>query len=148
MRQVPLECDISIAVIGLFLVRNLHEEWPFMAMLISCSRGTCLILNVITFCTLPLITPCPAGISRHPRAARARRAELPERAELPDGPRAGAAQPELEHPALRGGRGAAVGRILPPLHRGQRAGTPAGPGWVQIYLSNSLHFYWVVHMPR
>ena len=148
MRQVPLECDISIVVIGLFLVRNLHEEWPFMAMLISCSRGTCLILNVITFCTLPLITPCPAGISRHPRAARARRAELPERAELPDGPRAGAAQPELEHPALRGGRGAAVGRILPPLHRGQRAGTPAGPGWVQIYLSNSLHFYWVVHMPR
>ena len=131
MRQVPLECDISIAVIGLFLVRNLHEEWPFMAMLISCSRGTCLILNVITFCPLPLITPCPAGISRHPRAARARRAELPERAQLPDGPRAGAAQPELEHPALRGGRGAAVGRILPPLHRGQRAGTPAGPGWVQ-----------------
>ena len=148
MRQVPLERDINIAVNGCSGFASSSQKRPFMAMLISCSRGTCLILNVITFCTLPLITPCPAGISRHPRAARARRAELPERAELPDGPRAGAAQPELEHPALRGGRGAAVGRILPPLHRGQRAGTPAGPGWVQIYLSNSLHFYWVVHMPR
>ena len=47
MRQVPLERDINIAINGQFLVRNLHQERPFMAMLISRCRGTCLIkLNI------------------------------------------------------------------------------------------------------
>ena len=31
-----------IAINGLFLVRNLHQELPFMAMLIPRSTGTCL----------------------------------------------------------------------------------------------------------
>ena len=43
MRQVPLKCDINIAVNGQFLVCNLHQEWPFIAMLILRSKGTCLI---------------------------------------------------------------------------------------------------------
>ena len=34
MRQVPLEREINIAVDGPFLLRNLHQEWPFMAVLI------------------------------------------------------------------------------------------------------------------
>ena len=42
MRQVPLEHDINITANGQFLVRNLHQEQPFMAMMISHSRGTCL----------------------------------------------------------------------------------------------------------
>ena len=41
--EVPLELDINRAVNGLFLVRNLHQERPFMVMLISYSRGTRLI---------------------------------------------------------------------------------------------------------
>ena len=35
MRQVSLEYDINIVVNGPFLVPNLHQEWPFVAMLIS-----------------------------------------------------------------------------------------------------------------
>ena len=46
MRQVPLECVIIFAVNGPFLVRNLHQERPFMAILISRSRGTCLITEL------------------------------------------------------------------------------------------------------
>ena len=43
MRQVPLECDINIAVSGPFWVEVANPEHPFTAMLISHSRGTCLI---------------------------------------------------------------------------------------------------------
>ena len=41
MRQVTLD---YIAVNGPFLVCNFHHERPFMAMLMSHSRGTCLII--------------------------------------------------------------------------------------------------------
>ena len=43
MRQVPLECDINIAVNGPFWVEVANPKYPFAAMLISRSRGTCLI---------------------------------------------------------------------------------------------------------
>ena len=43
MRQVPLEHDINIAVNGPFWVEVANQEHPFTAMLISRSRGTCLI---------------------------------------------------------------------------------------------------------
>ena len=43
MGQVPLERDINIAVNGLFWVEVANPEHPFTAMLISCSRSTCLI---------------------------------------------------------------------------------------------------------
>ena len=43
MRQVPLECEINITINGLSLARNLDQERPIMAILISHSRGTCLI---------------------------------------------------------------------------------------------------------
>ena len=43
MRPVPLERDIHIAVKDPFLVEVANPEHPFTAMLISCSRGTCLI---------------------------------------------------------------------------------------------------------
>ena len=43
MRQVPLECDINIAVNGPFWVEVMNPEHLFMAMLISCSIGTSLI---------------------------------------------------------------------------------------------------------
>ena len=39
MRHVPVEHDINIAIIGLLLVPNLHQEQAYMAMLISCFRG-------------------------------------------------------------------------------------------------------------
>ena len=75
MRQVPLERDINIDVNGSFLVRNLHHERPFMSMLISCSRGTCLIQSIISwqknmrgkFKIEYLLTSRPAWASRcHP----------------------------------------------------------------------------------
>ena len=43
MRQVPLEHDINIAISGPFWVEVANPEHPFTAMLISCSRGSCLI---------------------------------------------------------------------------------------------------------
>ena len=43
MRQVPLERDINIAVNGCSGFATSTQKGPFMAMLISCSRGTCLI---------------------------------------------------------------------------------------------------------
>ena len=43
MRQVPLECDINIAVNGCSGFATSTQKGPFMAMLISCSRGTCFI---------------------------------------------------------------------------------------------------------
>ena len=43
MRQVPLERDINIATNGPFWVDIVNPEHPFTAMLISRSRGTCLI---------------------------------------------------------------------------------------------------------
>ena len=47
MRQVPLEYDINIAMNGPFWVEVANPENPFTAMLISRSRGTCLILKSI-----------------------------------------------------------------------------------------------------
>ena len=47
MRQVPLERDINIAVNCLFLVLNLQQERPFMAMSISRSRRTYLISTIL-----------------------------------------------------------------------------------------------------
>ena len=43
MRQVPPERDINIAINGPFWVEVANPEHPFTAMLISRSRGTCLI---------------------------------------------------------------------------------------------------------
>ena len=43
MDAVPLECDINIAVYGPFWVEVANPEHPFTAMLITRSRGTCLI---------------------------------------------------------------------------------------------------------
>ena len=43
MRQVPLERDVNIAISGPFWVEAANPEHPFTAMLISHSRGTCLI---------------------------------------------------------------------------------------------------------
>ena len=43
MRQVPLERDINIAINDPFWVEVANQEHPFTAMLISRSRGTCLI---------------------------------------------------------------------------------------------------------
>ena len=43
MRQVPVEHDINIAIYGPFWVVVANPEHPFTAMLISRSRGTCLI---------------------------------------------------------------------------------------------------------
>ena len=40
---MPLERDINIAVNGPFWVEVANQEHPFTAMLISRSRGTCLI---------------------------------------------------------------------------------------------------------
>ena len=40
MRQVPLERDINIAVNGCSGFATSTQKGPFMAMLISCSRGT------------------------------------------------------------------------------------------------------------
>ena len=70
MRQGPLERDINIAVNGQFLVRNLHQERSFMAMLISHSRGTCLIAwsNVEYVHCPPKELPRPkALVFSHPR---------------------------------------------------------------------------------
>ena len=44
MRQVPLERDINIAINGCFGFATSTQKGPFTAMLISSSRGTCLIL--------------------------------------------------------------------------------------------------------
>ena len=44
IRQVPLERDINIALNGPFWVEVANPEHPFMAMLISRSRGTYNIL--------------------------------------------------------------------------------------------------------
>ena len=46
MRQVPLESDGNIAVNGLFLVCNLHQERAIYSNVLSGSRGTCLIFYV------------------------------------------------------------------------------------------------------
>ena len=46
MRYVPLEHDINIAVNDPFRVEVANPEHPFTAMLISHSRGTCLIHRV------------------------------------------------------------------------------------------------------
>ena len=43
MRQVPLECNINIAPNGCSRLATSTQKGPFTAMLISCSRGTCLI---------------------------------------------------------------------------------------------------------
>ena len=43
MRQVPLERDINIAVNGCSGFATSNQKGPFMAMLISGSRGYCLI---------------------------------------------------------------------------------------------------------
>ena len=43
MRQVPLERDINIAVNGCSGIATSTQKGPFTAMLISRSRGTCLI---------------------------------------------------------------------------------------------------------
>ena len=43
MRQVPLERDINIAVNGCSGFSTSTQKGPFMAMLISRSRGTCLV---------------------------------------------------------------------------------------------------------
>ena len=45
MRQVPLERDINIAVNGPLWMEVANPEHPFTAMLISLSRGTCLIVE-------------------------------------------------------------------------------------------------------
>ena len=47
MRQVPLECDINIAVNGPSWVEAANPKHPFTAMWISHSRGTCLIEPVV-----------------------------------------------------------------------------------------------------
>ena len=47
MRQVPLEGDINIAVNGYSGFATSTQKGPFMAMLISHSRGTYLIANFI-----------------------------------------------------------------------------------------------------
>ena len=47
MRQVPLERDINIAVNGPFWVEVATPEHPFTAMLISRSRGPCLIARYL-----------------------------------------------------------------------------------------------------
>ena len=54
MRHVPLERDINIAINGPFWVEVANPEHPFTAMLISRSRGTCLI-NV-SYCAQVLET--------------------------------------------------------------------------------------------
>ena len=46
MKQVPLECDINIAVNGCSGFATSSQKGPFMAMLISHSRGTCLIIEL------------------------------------------------------------------------------------------------------
>ena len=43
MRQVPPQRDINIGINGPFWVEVMNPEHPFTAMLISRSRGTCLI---------------------------------------------------------------------------------------------------------
>ena len=43
MRRVPLECDINIAANGPFWLEVTNPEHPFTAMLISHSRGTCIL---------------------------------------------------------------------------------------------------------
>ena len=43
MRQVPLELDVNIAINGCSGFATSTQKGPFMAMLISCSRGTYLI---------------------------------------------------------------------------------------------------------
>ena len=45
MRQVPLERDINIAVNGYSGFATSTHKGPFTAMLISCFRGTYLIIN-------------------------------------------------------------------------------------------------------
>ena len=47
MRQVPLECDINIAVNGRSGFATSTQKGPFMAMLISRSRGTYLIVHCL-----------------------------------------------------------------------------------------------------
>ena len=50
MRQVPLELDINIAVNCPFWLEVANPEHPFTAMLISHSRGTCIILQTMVYC--------------------------------------------------------------------------------------------------
>ena len=52
-----LEREINIAVNELFLVRNLHQERPFIAMFLSCFRGTCRIESRCKFISFsPVLT--------------------------------------------------------------------------------------------
>ena len=59
MRQVPLECDINIAVNGSLEAKVAKPKHPFTAILISRSRGTCLIL----------VRDVPPGLMGNPSAA-------------------------------------------------------------------------------
>ena len=52
MRQVPLERDINIVVNGCTGFATSTQKGPFMAMLISRSRGTYLI-TLVSMCILP-----------------------------------------------------------------------------------------------
>ena len=67
MRHMPLECDNNIAVNGCSGFATSTRKGPFTAMLISCSRCTCLIgqitisslkiwLNVCFLCTFAIFT--------------------------------------------------------------------------------------------
>ena len=47
VRHMPLECDINIAVNGCSGFATSTQKGPFMAMLLSRSRGTYLIRNSI-----------------------------------------------------------------------------------------------------
>ena len=49
---MPLECDINIVVNGPFWVEVANPEHPFTAMLISRSRGYCLIALATLFVPL------------------------------------------------------------------------------------------------
>ena len=53
MRYPPPESDINIAVNGPFWVEVANPEHPFTAMLISRSRGTCLIAHLFSANLLP-----------------------------------------------------------------------------------------------
>ena len=64
MRQVPLERDINIAVNGPLWVEDAKPEHTFTAMLISRSRGTCLIVQsqLLNYATKSLFLHHRTGI--------------------------------------------------------------------------------------
>ena len=72
------------------------------------------------------LTPVSPGEAGHPRAAGAGRGGVPGGGALLHRADAGAPQPVLLHPALRPRGEQALGRVLPPLHGGQREGSPSG----------------------